>query len=138
MIFKVIAILLTSTFFLLTIHIPSSFAQTQNWERINTRCTHGYGGTSDVATIQGVECLLVNVLATAVTIIGITAFVMFLVGSFRYLTAGSNTKGVEGGRNAITFAILGIIVALASFLILRFIANFTGVQTILQFNTQLP
>ena len=50
----------------------------------------------------------------------------------------SNTKGIEGGKNAFTFAVLGIVVALASFLILRFISTFTGVTSILQFNTQLP
>lgn len=111
-----------------------AFAQTA-W---SGKCVHGYDGVNDVATIQGLECLVANVLGTVITIIGIAAFVMFLIGSFRYMTAGSNSKGVEGGKNAITFAVLGIVVALASFLILRFIATFTGVDTILQFNTQLP
>ena len=113
-------------------------AQTTTWSTGIKSCTYGYGDAQDVATIQGIECLVGNILATAITIVGIAAFVMFLIGSFRYLTAGSNAKGVEGGKNAISFAILGIVVALASFLILRFISQFTGVTTILQFNTQLP
>lgn len=126
------------TFFLFTFLflVPSSAqAQTVAW---SGRCLGPAEYAQDVATIQGVECLVANVLATAITIIGIAAFVMFLIGSFRYLTAGANSKGVEGGKNAISFAILGIVVALASFLILRFISTFTGVTTILQFNTQLP
>lgn len=102
------------------------------------KCVWGYGGNTDVATIQGLECLVQNILSVAITLIGITAFVMFLVGSFRYLTAGTNTKGVEGGKNAFTFAVIGIVVALASFIILQFLANFTGVDTFLKFNTQLP
>jgi hypothetical protein len=109
-------------------------AQTTPW---SGACVGGYDGTKDVATIQGIECLIGNVLSIAITIIGIAAFVMFLIGSFRYLTAGANTKGVESGKNAISFAILGIVVALASFVILRFISQFTGVTNILQFNTQL-
>ncbi len=92
---------------------------------------------TDVATIQGIECLVGNVLATAMTFIGIAAFVMFLIGSFRYMTAGANTKGVESGKNAFSFAVLGIVVALASFVILRFITSFTGVTTILDFSTQI-
>ncbi len=141
MIFKVIAIVLTSAFYFFSLNTPPASAQTSAWSSINNRCVHGYStvaSENDVATFEGIECLVANVLSVAITMIGIAAFVMFLVGSFRYLTAGSNTKGVEGGKNALTFAILGIVVALASFLILRFIANFTGVQTILQFNTQLP
>jgi hypothetical protein len=88
---------------------------------------------SDVPTIQGVECLVANILASAITLIGIAAFVMFLAGGFQYLTAGANAKGVESGKNTIGFAILGIVVALASFMILNVLANLTGVQTILKF-----
>lgn len=111
---------------------PRAFAQTSQW----TGACVG-GPDKDVATILGLECLLANILGVAITIIGVAAFVMFLIGSFRYLTAGSNTKGVEGGKNAFSFAVLGIVVALASFLVLRFISNFTGVTSFLEFNTQV-
>jgi len=98
-------------------------------------CVASYA--SDVPTIQGIECLVSNILAVAVTLIGIVAFVMFLVGGFQYLTAGSNAKGVEQGRNSITFAIIGIVLALASIMILNVIARLTGVTTILNFSTQV-
>ncbi|MEP7167327.1 MAG: hypothetical protein ABI758_05080 [Candidatus Woesebacteria bacterium] len=118
-------------------------SQTNAW---TGKCVGGYvtAGTTvskdpnaDVATIQGIECLVANVLSTAITIIGIAAFVMFLIGSFQYLTAGANAKGVESGKKAISFAILGIVVALASFVILRFISTFTGIPTLMDFNTQI-
>ncbi len=94
-------------------------------------------GAETVPTIQGFECLVANILATAVTLVGIVAFVMFLVGGFQVLTAGANAKGMEQGRNSISFAVLGIVIALASFLILNVIAQLTGVTTILNFSTQL-
>lgn len=90
-------------------------------------------GAGDVATLVGVECLFANVLATAITILGIVAFVMFIIGSFQYLTAGSNSKGVQTGANSITFAIAGIVLALASYVILRLLADFTGISTLLNF-----
>jgi hypothetical protein len=90
-------------------------------------------GASDVPTIRGVECLVAQVLAYAVTLIGLVAFVMFLVGGFQYLTAGTNSKGVEAGKNAITFAIIGIVLALSSIIILNLIATITGVETIKTF-----
>lgn len=125
--------LLSLTSFALTFAAPA-YAQTLAW---SGACIGKDAATQDVATIQGIGCLLANVLGIAITIIGIAAFVMFLVGSFRYLTAGANSKGVEGGKNAISFAILGIVVALASYVILRFLSQFTGVTSILQFNTDL-
>lgn len=133
--FVSILLLLVASFSVLATPVS---AQTAEWATQNTKCVgpETYEA-QDVATIQGIECLVANVLATAITIIGIAAFVMFLIGSFQYLTAGANAKGVESGKNAISFAILGIIVALASFVILQFISTFTGVTTILQFNTQI-
>ncbi len=87
----------------------------------------------DVATIQGVECLVRNILNIAVTAVGIAAFVMFLVGSFLYLTSGGNPKGTEAGQKTITFAIIGVVVSLTGFIALNFITTFTGVETIKTF-----
>lgn len=109
-------------------------AQTSPW---GGKCVGSSAAAKDVATIQGIECLVGNVLSVAISIIGIAAFVMFLSGSFQYLTAGSNSKGVESGQKAISFAIVGIVVALASFLILRLVSQFTGVTSILEFTTQV-
>jgi hypothetical protein len=88
----------------------------------------------DVLTIKGVEGIVANILAIAITGIGFAGFVMMIVGAFQFLLAGSNSKGMENGRNTITFAIIGLIVALSSWIILNFIATFTGVETIKVFN----
>jgi hypothetical protein len=112
-------------------------AQTKDFKSINVNCvgSASYGAT-DVPTIQGVECLVANVLASAITLIGIVAFVMFIIGGFQYLTAGANAKGMEQGKNSITFAIIGIVIALASIMLLNVISGLTGVNTILKFSTQ--
>ena len=123
-------LVLVASFYVLATPAHAQQAWTQG------TCTGGYGGITDVATIQGLECLVSNLLATIITIIGIAAFIMFLIGSFRWLTSGG-TKGVESAKGAITYAVIGIIVALASFIILQFITSFTGVDTILKFNTQI-
>ena len=87
----------------------------------------------DVATVQGLECLVRNILNIAVTAVGIAAFVMFLVGSFLYLTSGGNPKGTEAGQKTITFAIIGVVVSLTGFIALNFITTFTGVESIKTF-----
>jgi hypothetical protein len=87
----------------------------------------------NVATIQGLRCMIANILSVAITAIGFAGFVMLLVGSFRYLFSGGNSKGTETAKNTITFAVIGLVVALSSFVILNLIAEFTGVKTILEF-----
>lgn len=82
----------------------------------------------DVATIQGLGCLIANVLSVAITMIGLLAFVMFVAASFRYLISGGNSKNVELAKGTITYAVAGIVVALSSLIILNLIYQFTGVN----------
>ncbi len=87
-----------------------------------------------VATIQGIECLIANVLSVAITLIGITGFVMMILGAFRYLVSGGNSKETETARKTLTYAVIGLVVALSSYVILNLIAEFTGVESILKFD----
>ena len=88
------------------------------------------GGTDkqDVATIQGFECLIANVLTVFIALIGLAAFVMIIIASFRYMLSGGNTKGTEQARSTVTYAIVGIVVALSAFIILNVLSAFTGVD----------
>lgn len=86
-----------------------------------------------VATIQGIGCLLANIFNVFISVLGIIAFMMLIVGGFKYMLSGGNSKGIESARSTITFAIVGIVVALSAFIILNLIADFTGIETILNF-----
>lgn len=97
------------------------------------------GGTviTDVATIQGVECLVANILSVATSFIGLASFVMIIIGAFLYMTSGSSSKGTEAAKQTFTYAIIGIIVALMAFFVLTLISNFTGVTGFLDFNLNI-
>lgn len=116
-------------------------AQILEWGTRNPRCVEtvsvGDGAEVDVATIQGFECLLGNVLGAATTFIGLASFVMIIIGAFLYLTSGGNTKGTEAAKQTITYAIIGIVVSLMAYFILNFVAIFTGVRGILEFNLNI-
>ncbi|HKY74407.1 MAG TPA: hypothetical protein VJ246_03800 [Patescibacteria group bacterium] len=105
-----------------------AFAQDTGW---SGACIDEKNPT--VATLQGIECLVVRVLNIGTTMIGLAAFIMLIAGAFMYLTSGGNPKGTEAGQKTITFAIIGIAVALTGFIVLNFISSFTGVKTIQNF-----
>lgn len=107
---------------------PAHAQLTQPWNGV---CVDD--SNSDVATLQGIQCLVGNMLTIAISGVGFVGFVMMIVGSFRYLLSGGNSKGTESGKNTFTYAVVGLVVALMSFMAIQVISAFTGVQTILQF-----
>ena len=108
-------------------------AQIQDWVSINSGCV----AEGDVATIQGVECLVQNVLAVVVSLIGIAILVMLVVGAFKLMTSGGDPKAVDAGKQTITYAIGGLVIALSAWFIINFVAEFTGAQSIKTFSTQI-
>lgn len=89
---------------------------------------------AEVATLQGVGCLVRNILAITTTAIGLAGFVMLVVGAFLYLTSGGQSKHIDTAKQTITYAVIGIVVSLTAFFILNFIASFTGARNILRFD----
>ncbi len=100
---------------------------------VQTNNNNGAADATDVATIQGFQCLIGNVLIVALTGITLIGFVMFVVGAFTYMLSGGNAKGTETAKNTITYAVIGLVVALSAFIIINLISAFTGVKSILNF-----
>lgn len=86
-----------------------------------------------VATIQGIMCLLANVMSVFLTLIGIAGFVMLVFGSIKWLISGGNSQTLESSKKTITYAFIGLILALGSVLIINIIARFTGINVIERF-----
>lgn len=83
---------------------------------------------NDVAKLSDLEGVFERVISVALGFAGIALFIMLIVGGFRFITAGDDPKAVEGARKTLTYAIGGIVLIALSFLILRFISTFTGVD----------
>jgi hypothetical protein len=107
-------------------------AAQQLWQNISPACTGAVGSdAADVATIQGVQCLVANVLNVILTIFSLVGFVMFIYGALIWLFSGSQTSNVEKARNTFTYAIIGLVLALSSWVILQLIYQFTGLSSLL-------
>ena len=111
--------------FLSIIFFPTpALAQGTSWN--NGRCVSTVDAT--VPTIQGFECLFANVLKVIVTVAGLAFFVMFIVGGFQYMQSNNDPKAVAAASSTLTYAIIGLVGVIVSWLILQFIYTFTGVD----------
>ena len=111
-------------------------AQTQAWSGVcvGPADLNDTTNATDVATLQGLECMIANVFTVIIGVIGLAGFVMFIIGSFRYLTSGGNSKGTETAKNTFTFAVIGLIVALSGFILLNLLSTFTGISVLTEFS----
>jgi hypothetical protein len=69
---------------------------------------------------------LINVF---IWIITVAAFAGIIYSGFMYITAGGDSSKAELGRKNLTWSIIGIIIALCSFLIVNFAAGWMGIDT---------
>jgi len=81
-----------------------------------------------VATIQGFNCLFANIAQVIVYFAGLVFFIMFIRGGFSYLTSGGDPKKIAKATSTLTMAVIGLVGVIISFLIIKFIESFTGVN----------
>jgi hypothetical protein len=67
----------------------------------------------------GVKSILVNVLTWLLSIIGLITLIAFIISGGQYLLASGNDKMIETAKKNMTYSIIGIIVALSGFVIIR-------------------
>src|SRR3989344_4074151 len=79
-----------------------------------------------VATLQGLEGVFQSVITAVLGLAAIALFLMLIAGGFKYITSGGDPKATASARNALTYAIVGMVILASAYLILRFIGVFTG------------
>ena len=60
----------------------------------------------------------------------IAAFIMLLIGGIRWILAGGDEKAVAGARGTITAALIGLVIVLVAFAIIRLVEIFFNVTII--------
>lgn len=87
----------------------------------------------NVLTIDCIPIIVQNVIFWLLVFAGTAALILLLIGGIKFITSGGDPKQTEGARKTLTYAILGLILILLSFAIIRFIAQVTGVDCITKF-----
>ena len=56
-------------------------------------------------------------------IIGAVSVIMLIYGGIRYTTSGGNANNVTAAKNTIMYSIIGLVVAILAYAIVRFVVN---------------
>ena len=78
------------------------------------------------AKLSDIVKILENIIKLLAPAAGIAFLIMLLVGGFQFVTSGGDPKAAGQARTTLTYAIIGIILVVASWLILQLIASLTG------------
>ena len=72
------------------------------------------GITSPISNATGIQNLLCNIISWFIWIVILVSVIMVVYAAFTYATAGDDTEKVATGRKTLTYAAVGIIVALVA------------------------
>ncbi len=86
----------------------------KNWGEDQYGCM-----VNGVPTLKCFEIIFSNFLIMSSVFIFLVLFIMFLVGSFGYLMSFGNAEKVKKAQGTLKFAVIGLILFLSAFLILK-------------------
>lgn len=95
------------------------YAQSNSWEA--SGCLIEVAPNVKVPTLTCLEVVFSNVVFMASALIILVLFIMFLVGSFRYLTSFGNPENIKKAQGTLKFALLGFLLYVGAYLILNVI-----------------
>jgi hypothetical protein len=56
-------------------------------------------------------------------VVGAVSVIMIIIGGFRYIISGGDSNGVQGAKNTILYAIVGLVIVLFAQVIVRFVLS---------------
>jgi glucose uptake protein GlcU len=80
----------------------------------------------ELASASTLSEIALRVLNFLLSVVGILAMIMLLIGSLMYLTAAGDEKRAEEGKKIFKYSVTGIAIAFAALVIVKQIASFFG------------
>lgn len=71
-----------------------------------------------------------NIIRFILIVAFVLAFIFLIIGGIRWITAGGDEKGVAGARGMITGALIGLVIVLVAFALIRLVETFFGFDII--------
>jgi hypothetical protein len=105
------------------VHSKPVFAQLRDWDAdldpdplVTRTCM-----VNGVPTFSCLEIVIGNILYMSNVFILLVIFIMFVIGSFKYLTSLGNAEKIEEAKGTFKWAIIGLVVYLSAYLVLKII-----------------
>lgn len=77
-------------------------------------CTGQTGGPT-------LESQLANITNVLILAVGVISVIMIIIGGFRYVLSGGDSKNTTAAKDTILYAIIGLVVALLAYTIANFV-----------------
>jgi hypothetical protein len=85
---------------------------------------HGVNQPTDLFGETGTFRTITNVM---LYLVGAISVIMLIIGGIRYVVSGGDSTAVQGAKNTILYAIVGIVVSILAYAVVSFvISSFTG------------
>lgn len=91
----------------------------------------GGGGNPDWAKLSDLEFVFHRIVSALFYAGGIVAFVYLLIGGFRYLTSSGDEDALEMAKKTLTYAVIGLLIVIFSWLILAALGEAIGVDLLI-------
>lgn len=90
---------------------------------------------NEVATFDCIPSVVGGIIQVLLMFLGAAALFYLLWGSLKFVMSGGDPKAVGAAKNTMTYALIGLVVVLLSFAILKFLGSFLGIgeNQLLQF-----
>ncbi|OGE80491.1 MAG: hypothetical protein A2660_01365 [Candidatus Doudnabacteria bacterium RIFCSPHIGHO2_01_FULL_45_18] len=82
-----------------------------------------YSGNTNLPNDSSLSGLIMRIINIALGVAGLVAVLFLIIGGFRYITAAGNEETAEQAKKIIINAIIGVVVIILSFVIVRVISN---------------
>ena len=116
-----VAILCSAVALLLIFSPGLGLAQVENQIQEGVNSAAGANNNANPeTTLNDTIASVVNILSI---IVGIVAVIMLIVAGYRYTASGGDASKVAGAKNTFIYAIIGLIIAALSQIIVKFVLN---------------
>lgn len=102
-------------------HCPAS-----GYDELNGVCIPNTTGLSTT----GVDVILKGVMNWLLAVLGFIAIVGFVISGVQYLTAAGDERTIETAKTNMKYSIIGVIVALSGFIVIRAIDSLLSGSTV--------
>lgn len=100
---------------------------TEDWGEC-VRPLEGIPDATGVATISCIWIVLQNVINAALVLSGVVAVFLIIYSGYQYVTSSGDKEKVDNARKRLTYAIIGLVIVMMSFVMVNLLSQFTGVD----------